>query len=118
MVGLYNFFLFLINKQKGREIPTRKIVDLPSTLSPLQEKEPVPDKPFDFIVVGSGAAGAVIAARLSEDPHVSVLLLEAGGDGTLASTVPMLIPTSLDTYDTPLTDSAIDWGYKGGGAGE
>ena len=42
-----------------------------------------------------------------------VLLLEAGGDGTLASTVPMLIPASLDTYDTPLTDSAIDWGYKG-----
>ena len=77
----------------------------------------MPDKPFDFIVVGSGAAGAVIAARLSEDPHVSVLLLEAGGDGTRASTVPMLIPTSLDTYDTPLTDSAIDWGYKGGGGG-
>ncbi|KAL1880412.1 hypothetical protein Plec18167_003816 [Paecilomyces lecythidis] len=49
---------------------------------------------YDYVIVGAGAAGCVLANQLSEDKNISVLLLEAGGDNSkiLESKIPLMFP--------------------------
>ncbi|MGV0028805.1 GMC family oxidoreductase [Phormidesmis priestleyi] len=59
---------------------------------------------YDYIVIGAGSAGCVVANRLTEDPTTTVLLLEAGNPDTKPE---IQIPLEC----THLLGSEIDWGY-------
>ena len=60
---------------------------------------------YDFVVVGAGTAGCVIASRLSDNQDLRVLLLEAGGDARPdAMTMPAMWPA--------LVGSGVDWGLR------
>jgi choline dehydrogenase-like flavoprotein len=60
----------------------------------------------DYVIVGAGSAGCVLAGRLSEDPDVRVLLLEAGGPDTAAEIhIPAMFPA--------VFKSGLDWDLLG-----
>jgi choline dehydrogenase-like flavoprotein len=62
-------------------------------------------KGYDYIIVGAGSAGCVLAARLTEDPAAQVLVLEAGGRDTARE---IRIPAAF----SKLFKTSVDWNYS------
>ena len=60
---------------------------------------------YDYVVIGAGSAGCVIASRLAENSSARVLLLEAGGSDRKFS---IKMPSA---FYMPLNDSRINWGF-------
>ena len=65
---------------------------------------PVEDHAYDYIIIGAGSAGCVLANRLSEDPQVTVLLIEAGeADNKMEIQIPLAFST--------LQKTKVDWQF-------
>ncbi len=71
----------------------------------VEEKRLMSDE-FDYVVIGAGAAGSVVAARLSEDPGTSVCVLEAGPPDR---NIFIHIPAG---YMKTITDPRVNWLYE------
>ena len=68
------------------------------------------ERTWDYIVVGAGSAGAIIAARLTEDPDCRVLLLEGGGsDRTAICRVPGMVSV---IHTVPQVKKRFDWRHQ------
>src|SRR3954469_17952468 len=95
-------------RTEGRR--ARRSPALPAGLTAAERRKRL-DRMYDYVIVGAGSAGCVLANRLSEDPDVQVLLVEAGG------------PDSADFIHIPAAFTALfrsqnDWdlgtGYEPG----
>ncbi|XP_051160813.1 uncharacterized protein LOC127281240 [Leptopilina boulardi] len=80
----------------------RKQCDLEDPCHRIRPQEK-PNLSYDFVVIGSGSAGAVVASRLSEEKNFSILLIEAGLDEPAWTQMP---PFYMNTLRTKL-----DWQY-------
>ncbi|SFO38167.1 choline dehydrogenase [Roseovarius lutimaris] len=64
------------------------------------------EQAYDYVVIGSGSAGSVVASRLSEDPHCRILVLEYGGSD---SSMFIQMPSALAI---PMNKKRYNWFYE------
>src|SRR5581483_8701505 len=96
-----------VHRPRGRPVEAEDVVRHPRKLTlGLPSRQWDSFGVADYVVVGAGAAGCVLASRLSEDPDVTVQLLEAGGPDTEAALhVPAMFPLAFK--------SDLDWDLLG-----
>ncbi|KAF5326766.1 hypothetical protein D9619_004475 [Psilocybe cf. subviscida] len=111
----YAFFIILLPKWRNYTIrqfleklpdgaQATRLVKVPNA-DLADRRDTLPDTDFDFIIVGGGTAGSVLANRLTENPSFQVLVIEAGpnNEGVLNSIVP--------GFAFNLGNSAFDWNF-------
>ena len=66
---------------------------------------------YDYIIIGSGSAGSILATRLTEDPNISVLLLEAGPDYPDFENIPDVVKYGYKTTNEIWSDEH-NWQFR------
>ncbi|KAI9895083.1 MAG: hypothetical protein M1814_000308 [Vezdaea aestivalis] len=75
--------------------------------SAISDPEDFASQSYDYVIIGGGTAGLVLATRLTEDPTISVGVIEAGGDNT---NDPKVLVPGLGL--SQLEDPQYDWNYR------
>ncbi len=72
---------------------------------------------YDYIIVGAGSAGCIIATRLTENPDISVLLIEAGPDYPEIENLPEEVKLGYAT-EIDISTNKHNWQYTARGTDE
>ncbi|XP_066910425.1 glucose dehydrogenase [FAD, quinone]-like isoform X5 [Clytia hemisphaerica] len=100
-----NFLIFvIITSQIYPRLPIENFANLNPDIADFATGDDQIVDEYDFVVIGAGSAGAVVANRLSENKSWKILLLEAGGGETMLTEMP---GGFIHNVNSPL-----DWGYK------
>ncbi|WFD20186.1 hypothetical protein MCAP1_002430 [Malassezia caprae] len=89
------------NSHFKRELYKRGISSKPSDLN---------DKTFDYVIVGGGQAGLVVASRLTENSNIKVAVIEAGTSGTAKNESQTIEIPSANLYKSGV--QSLDWQYQ------
>ncbi|XP_014290349.1 glucose dehydrogenase [FAD, quinone] isoform X2 [Halyomorpha halys] len=96
--NIVNFFIILMASVAYYNYPS-----IDPNLRAINVPTPELSQQYDFIIVGAGSAGCVLANRLTEISNWTVLLLEVGGEETIISDTPLMAVT--------LWNSSLNWNY-------